>query len=146
MRTINDRNRAWVFGVLSAVLVGLLAAMACQGAPRTPQQFEEMSEEDFEDWLTRVHVWARIAGDQVARAHPEDVLKILSFCDILATMAGNTDPLSEAASQAGLSSPIVAVLVLEAKALLNARGGLPEGRTQELLRTVADGARAGATR
>ena len=143
-RTIDERNKVWIWAMLAAIFLCLGAVMSCAGAPKSPQQFEEMSEEDFQAWLTRVSVWAQLAADQVAREHPEDAAKIVAFSDIVVTLAGEPDPLNAAASQAGLGSPIVAVLVLEAKALLNARGALPSDRTEELLEAVARGVRLGA--
>ena len=147
MHTINERNRSWVWGLIFAAIFcmgAVLALTSCAGAPKDTQQFEQMDEADFQDWLTRVTVWSQLAADQVVRRDPDSAPKVVAFCDLVTTLGSDPDPLGAAASQAGLGSPIVAVLVLEAKALLNARGALPGGRTQEFLRAVAAGARLGA--
>lgn len=145
LSTIDERNKVWTWAVIAAVLLCLGAVLSsCAGAPKSPQQFEEMSEEDFQAWLTRVSVWAQLAADQVARSHPEDVERILLYASLVETLPGDPDPLGHAAGVAGLTSPIVAVLVLEARALLDAKGALPEGRVSEFLEAVARGVRLGA--
>jgi hypothetical protein len=130
--------------VLSLVGGTLYTTQGCAGAPKSKQQFEQMSEEDFQNWLTRVALWSELAATQVVRDHPDQAEKIKFYAAALDGLGAHPDPLVYAAKKAGLDSTLATVLVLEAKALLNARGGMPEGdRFIELLRTVAAGVRAG---
>lgn len=132
--------------VLSLVGGALYTTQGCAGAPKSKQQFVEMSDEDFQEWLTRVSLWSELAAVQVARKRPEDAAKIERYAAVLDGLGAHPDPLVYAAEQAGLDSALATVLVLEAKALLGARGVLPEGdRFMELLHAVAAGVRAGVT-
>lgn len=149
--SIHDRSRAWVTGTLSAVLFVLLVIFgisrlaSCTSAPKSVEQFEEMDDAAFADWLTRVRLWAHVAASQILTHKPEDAEKVLMYASLIEGLSDSEDPLAQAADVAALDSPLVAILVLEAKALLNARGGLPGGpRTSQLLHAVAEGVRAGA--
>jgi hypothetical protein len=150
MHTIHERTRLYFGSLFWAMVVGLLvfalvvASGGCAGVPRTPQQMEEMSEPEFDDLLVRVQLWSQLAADQVTRKHPEAVEKILMYASLVEGLAKSDDPLGQAAGIAGLADPLAAILVLEGKALLNARGGLPGGeRTVALLGAVAAGIRQG---
>lgn len=144
-------NRKSAFEALFALIVlalfgGTLSlgTGACVGAPKSKQQFEQMDEGDFQDWLTRVTLYCEIAANQVVRKHPERTEKLKDYADVLVTLASSQDPLGDAAQMVGLDEPIVFIVVLEGKALLNARGGLPGGtRTMELLHAIATGVRSG---
>lgn len=146
MNTITERNRSFVWGLIAALilLMAVLSTVACVGAPRSAEQFQEMPQEKYDAWLVRVGAWARVAAAQVAHDSPGSVENVREYAGLVRTLAGSEDPLGDAASQAGLVSPLIDLLVLEAKALLDARGGLPGGaRLVQFLDAVAGGVEAG---
>lgn len=150
------RTRSWLTRIGSAlafvilVVTMLMAFGAFQGCVTpggkfaTPQAIKEMSDEDFENYLERVGAWAAVAG-QAAVRQGADAEKVAAYC---AALEAISDPdggsLMAAAAQAGLDSPLAQLLVMEAQALLDARGGLPGGpRGKALIHKVAFSVRYG---
>lgn len=147
-------NRNWLPRIISAlvfaacVAIGAVALTGCttpSGKVVTPQAIAEMTDEDFERYCERVGLWAQLAGQAAVKqgAGPD---KIFLYADAIEAVADpSADTLSAVAAQAGLDSLVAQLLLVEAEALLRARGGLPEGpRGLQLLAAVASGARLGA--
>lgn len=146
---MNTHRRAiWISRLVTALgLLGLGFFTSCtttSGKFATPKAIAEMSDEDFDGYLERVAAWASVAGQMAVRqgADPE---KVTTYCLALEAIS---DPdggsLLAAAVQAGLDSPLAQLLVIEAQALLDARGGLPGGpRGKALLHAVAHSVRYG---
>jgi len=136
------------FAALAFLIVALVSSLSgCVGAPKSVQQVETMGEDEFEAWARRVEAWAGVAG-YTAVKQGADAEKVMVFCGALSAVTDTTgDPLGAAASLAGLDEPIVALLVLEAQALLDARGGLPGGsRGLDLLHRIAGAVAHGAAK
>lgn len=138
-----------VFVWLTAALLFAFAVSGCsvlRTAPQSVEQLETMDDGQWQSWLTRVEAWARAAGyTAVKQGAPAG--KIQRY---VAELGAITDPsgdlLTNAAKAAGLDEPIVALLVIEAQALLDARGGLPGGlRGLEFLHRVAAAVALGAS-
>lgn len=147
-------NRSWltrILGVLALVAcaaIGAVALTGCttpSGRPITPQAIAEMSDEEFEQYSERVGLWAQLAG-RAAVKQGADVGKIIAYATALEAVTDpSADTLAAVAAQGGRDSLVAQLLLLEAEALLNARGGIPSGgRGLTLLKHIAEGARLGA--
>lgn len=136
------------------IVAGLLAALAvsiggssCAGAPKNLDQLASMEEADWKAYLIRVNAWSEAAGYSVVKAKPEEYEHIVAYSEMLATASadGVADPVSEAATKIAWATPMAKLVLLEGKALLDARGGLPAGqRGLALLHAIASGVRSGA--
>ena len=148
-----DRQRRRIWPYALAVLIGIAALLcaplfvSCAGAPHSAQQLEQMDEAEYHAWLDRVAAWSTAAGATVALNAPGDAANVDAFAAaIVAAAGGPLDPhvLVTASHAVPWASPLIAPLILEGQALLDARGGLPGGeRGAEVLRTIATALRTG---
>ena len=150
----SDGPSPTMLGFALAVLIGLAALLcaplffsSCAGAPHSVAQLEQMDEAEYHAWLDRVAAWSTAAGATVAINAPGDVANVDTFAAAIAAAAGGPfDPklLVTASKAVPWASPLIAPLILEGQALLDARGGLPGGeRGAEVLRTIATALRTG---
>lgn len=134
----------FLLAVLAAAIFLPIGCVTPGGKVVTPQAIKEMSEDHFAAYLERVGAWAAAAGQMAVRqgADPE---RVSAYCLALEAIADpGSGSLAAAAAQAGLDSPLAQLLVMEAQALLDARGGLPGGaRGLALLAKVASSVRYG---
>lgn len=97
----------------------------------TPQRIADMTDEEFASWIQRVEAWSYAAGYEVVDDHPERFEHVVAFNTALLALTGQgsipTDFLKVAAEKAGLSGPIVQILIVEAQQLLVGRGVIPPG-------------------
>jgi hypothetical protein len=132
---------------LLAVLAVSISGTSCAGAPKNLDQMASMEESDWQAYLLRVGAWSEAAGYSVVKAKPEEYDHIVAYSDLLASASaeGPADPISDAATKIAWATPMAKLVLLEGKALLDARGGLPAGqRGLALLHAIASGVRAGA--
>lgn len=148
------KNRSWLPRIISAlvfaacVAIGAVALTGCttpSGRVVTPQAIAEMTDEEFVEYGERVGLWAQLGG-RAAVKQGADPDKIVAYASAIEAVAEpSADTLSAVAAQAGLDSIVAQLLLVEAEALLRARGGLPSGgRGLALLKHIAAGARLGA--
>lgn len=140
-----ERIAIFLIAGLLAVLAVSISGTSCTGAPKNLDQLASMEEADWQAYLTRVSAWSEAAGYSVVKSKPEEYEHIVAYSEMLATASSEGDPVSEAATKIAWATPMAKLVLLEGKALLDARGGLPAGqRGLALLHAIASGVRHGA--
>jgi hypothetical protein len=143
------KQRNWLarlcWSFLLIACVGALSGCVSRGRVVTPQSIASMTDEEFGDYLGRVGLWAQL-GAAAAVKQGADPDKIVAYANALELVTDpGPDTLSSVAASSGLDSLVVQLVLVEANALLEARGGLPAGsRGVSLLAHVAVSAKLGA--
>lgn len=141
MKRLAVHEAAIVLAII-AIVCSLIPAPGCAAAPKSLQQLEAMDEPAYQSWRARVGAWTSYVTATVVGDHPEAREEVRAFGELLTVLAAQPTPpgpgaLSDAAAEAGLQPQLVALLVLELQAMLEARGGLPAGpRSNEVIGTI----------